>query len=281
MDLQALDARRYCLENRIRDLFGGDADTLSFEKKARSPHANVAPHDSTPLPVELDDLVRLHYLVRTRRVTTILEFGSGRSTLALADAIEHNRREFGDHVARHLRRSNPFELHSVDASRHWINVTRAQLPAHLRPRVTFHQSAVSMTTFNGRACTLYDRLPNICPDFIYLDAPDQYSVSGDVHGVSTAHPDRLPMSADILLLEPFLLPGTLIVVDGRTANARFLKHNLQGVWWYEHHIQEDVHTLELVEPPLGVYNERQIRFCLGDDWPGLLPLNVSRVTGAA
>ena len=33
------------------------------------------------------------------------------------------------------------------------------------------------------------------------------------------------MAADILAIEHFLVSGTLIVVDGRTANARFLKAN--------------------------------------------------------
>ena len=70
------------------------------------------------------------------------------------------------------------------------------------------------------------------------------------------------MSADLLLMEPFLLPGTLIVIDGRTANARFLKNNLQRDWEYHHHADEDIHTFELVEKPLGKLNAKQIDFCL-------------------
>ena len=58
-----------------------------------------------------------------------------------------------------------------------------------------------MGTFNGRACTYYDPLPNLCPDLIYLDGPDQFSASGDARGVSTNHKDRMPMSADILVFE--------------------------------------------------------------------------------
>ena len=38
------------------------------------------------------------------------------------------------------------------------------------------------------------------------------------------------MSADILVFEHFLQPGTLIVVDGRAANARFLKTNLEFIY---------------------------------------------------
>ena len=71
------------------------------------------------------------------------------------------------------------------------------------------------------------------------------------------------MSADILSIEHFLVPGTLIVTDGRTANARFLKTNLQRDWYYCHDQEADQHYFELVEEPLGIYNKRQIDFCLG------------------
>ena len=269
MESDGFDYHRYCVENRIDELFGIEVDATSFDAKVWPPYAKVDPENLVPSPPELGDLVRLHQLVRSRRVTTVLEFGVGMSTRVLAHALHQNRHEFGDFVAENLRRSNPFELHSVDASPQWIETCQRDFPTELLERVTFNQSDVAMASFNGRACTLYDQLPNICPDLIYLDGPDQYAASGDVQGISTRHADRLPMSADILVLEPFLLPGTFVLVDGRTANARFLKHNLQGGWRHEHRVKEDVHTFELVEPPLGVYNERQIRFCLGEDWRGL------------
>ena len=68
------------------------------------------------------------------------------------------------------------------------------------------------------------------------------------------------MAADILLFEPFLLPGTLIIVDGRTANARFLKNNLQREWDYCHLDAEDIHVFELIEAPLGKLNKKQMEF---------------------
>ena len=106
-------------------------------------------------------------------------------------------------------------------------------------------------------------MPNICPDFIYVDGPDQFSAKGFIRGVTTNHPDKLPMSGDLLAIEHFLLPGTLIVVDGRTANARFLKANLQRNWIYFHNKNADQHYFELNEDPLGIFNKRQIDFCLG------------------
>jgi hypothetical protein len=74
------------------------------------------------------------------------------------------------------------------------------------------------------------------------------------------------MSADILAIEHFLLPGTMILVDGRTANARFLASNFQRNWSYSHDVENDVHYFEMMEQPLGKYNKKQIEFCLGLDW---------------
>ncbi len=263
---EQLDIRRWCIDNALHDLldvpFDAHAD-LSMKQQHNLRDA-VDPQNKVPFAPEFDDLARLHYLARQRKVTTVLEIGSGKSTVVLADAMRRNQDEFGAYVHENLRRAHPFEVHSVDQSTEWIEICARGLPATLASFVHFLASPVAMTTWNGRACTLYRQLPNICPDLIYLDGPDQFNIAGDVHGISTRSADRLPMSADLLLLEPFLLPGTLIIVDGRTANARFLRNNFQRPWCYRHHMDEDVHTFELIEPPLGSINAQQIRFCLGD-----------------
>ncbi len=261
---EGLDYTRWCRENGISDLFGINLDSYGAidTKQPRTVYEAVDPKNLTPYPPELDDLTRLHYLTRTRRVTTILEFGSGKSTAVFAHALSQNESDFGDFVTKNLRRGNPFELHSVDINHEWVETCQKNVPGNLQPYVHFTVCDVDMTTFNGRACTMYAAIPNICPDLIYLDGPDQHCAKGDIRGISTRNVDRLPMSADILVMEPFLLPGTLIVVDGRTANARFLSNNLQRKWEYLHHEKEDIHTFELVEEPLGKINAKQILFCL-------------------
>ncbi|MEK9184023.1 MAG: hypothetical protein AAB890_03040 [Patescibacteria group bacterium] len=259
-----LDYKKWCLDNRIYELFAIDKSSYGDieKKRKKSIYGSVDPKNTIPLPAELDDLIRLHFLVRSRKVTTILEFGVGKSTLVFADALKKNKEEFGEFVKNNLRRANPFEIHSVDNGKKWINECKKSFPAKLLDFTHFHLSEAEMTTFNGRACTMYKKLPNICPDLIYLDGPDQFSVKNDIRGISTRSPDRLPMSADILLFEPFLLPGALILIDGRTANVRFLKNNLQRNWKYNHFVKEDLHTFELIEEPLGKINARQISFCL-------------------
>jgi len=262
-----LNYKKWCLDNKINELFNIDIGIYGdVEKKIKkSLYKGVDQKNTIPLPAELDDLIRLHFLTRSRKVTTILEFGVGKSTLVFADALRKNKEEFGEFVIDNLRRANPFEVHSIDSSKKWINECKRFLTPRLLDFAHFYFSEVEMTTFNGRACTMYKKLPNICPDLIYLDGPDQFSVMNDIRGISTRSLDRLPMSADILLFEPFLLPGTLIVIDGRTANARFLKNNLQRNWEYNYFVKEDIHTFELIEKPLGKFNARQLRFCLGNN----------------
>ena len=227
------------------------------KKRVKNQFESVDVNSKIPFPAELDDLIRLHFLVISRKVTTILEFGVGKSTKVFDHALNINKTNYNSYVTSNLRRSNKFECHSVDTSRKWIKKTKEQF---LTKHVQYHHTKCDVSTFNGRICTMYKKLPNICPDFIYLDAPDQYSPNGNVRGISTRHPDRLPMAGDLLAIEHFLLPGTLIAVDGRTANARFLRANFQRSWSYQYFKNFDQHFFELDESPLGVWNDRQIKF---------------------
>lgn len=208
------------------------------------------PADPSALPPDINDLVRLHRLVRERPCVTVLEFGIGCSTIALAHAMDHNEAEHGDLMrARITRNSNLFQVFSVDANERWIEHTRGRVPSHLADRVHLTHSAVSATTFAGRLCHTYDRLPDVVPDLIYLDGPDPADVAGSVGGLTFSCPERTVMAADILVMEPTLLPGTVIVVDGRESNTRFLTRNLQRPISLT--VDGDASIIELIEPRLG------------------------------
>lgn len=231
----------------------------SISQKVNSDTWNtVSPSYTDPYQVELDDLIRLHYLVTSRKVTTILEFGVGVSTFVLNHALVENEKRYSSFVSANLRRSNSFELHSVDTHRKWIHHVARNYDLQ---NTKLYKANCRMGTFQGQICTYFDEIPNICPDLIYLDGPHQFSIRGrGVRGISTKHLDRVPMAADILGIEWFLLPGTLIIVDGRTTNARFLKNNLQRNWRYTENSNFDQHFLELIEPPVGALNKRQLLF---------------------
>ena len=237
---------------------------VSLRKKAeKKPYFSVDPEMKEAFPAELDDLIRLHYLVTSRKVSTILEFGVGKSTVAFDDALIGNKRKYEDYLTANLRRTNPFECHSVDNNPDWIEYCMNSAETE---HVTYVHADCEVSTFSGRICTYFDPLPNICPDLIYVDGPDQFSPQGSVRGISTRHPDGPPKIGDLLSLEHFLLPGTLIVVDGRSANARFMKSNFQRNWSYDYFAEYDQHFFELLEEPLGIFNKRQIDFSLGENF---------------
>ena len=213
---------------------------------------------------ELDDLVRLHQLVRKRKAFTVLEFGSGYSTVVLADAIAKNKKDFEKLKKKpDIRNTVKFQVISIETSSKWLQVVKKYLPKHLKKFVKYHQSNVHISTFNDRLCHYYDKLPNIIPDFIYVDGPYQLSVNGSKNGLNFRISDRTPNMADLLLMEPSFLPGTFMVFDGRTNNARFIKNNLQRKWKYKHNFKDDIHYFDLIEPPLGRFNKTQLEYCLG------------------
>lgn len=253
----------YADANDFRRLIGDYTD----RRAPLAADASVDEQNKTPLPADIGDLCRLHRLVRSRKVTTVLEFGVGFSSVVLADAMRRNRDEFAERIeASTLRRNNPFEVHSLDANAEFSALWRDRTAREFEGLLHFHESACHMGKFQGRICHFYDSLPDICPDFIYLDAPSQWDVEGDVRGVSTRHKDRVPIAADLLAIEYFLLPGTLILVDGRGMNARFLRDHFKRNWHYRHDRDGDVHLFELVEPPIGDRNRAQLLFCLGQEW---------------
>ena len=130
----------------------------------------------------------------------------------------------------------------------------------LRNKINFQFSDVIMSSFNKRIVTEYKKLPLCNPDFIYLDGPNQFKVKGDINGISTRHNDMMPMVCDILKFEYFLTPGTIIVTDGRAANAKFLKDNFKRNWTYKSDVSQDQHIFYLNDPCLGKYNRLQLEF---------------------
>ena len=208
-----------------------------------------------PFPPIIEDLARLHRLIRKRKAFTVLEFGSGLSTIVMADALSKNKADFlGLQEKPVLRNRFMFQIFSVESDKKWIEYSQSNFPNHLLEHVNFHYSEIKIDTFNGRICHFYDNLPDIVPDFIYLDGPNPKDVKGSVNGITFQCDERTVMAADILLMESILLPGTFILIDGRTNNARFLNNNLQRNFEMSWDKDGDVTCFELKEERLGKYN---------------------------
>jgi hypothetical protein len=227
---------------------------------------SVVPFDEKPYEPVYSDLCRLHYLALSRKFINVLEFGSGFSTVVIADALRLLSTHFGEWVDKSIRCERPFHIYAVEEEQRFLEITMHRLSDGLEKFATILRSSVELITHDNRIATLYSKLPNISPDFIYLDGPCQFGSTAELNGFSLNSIVRMPMSADILRFEFFLEPGTLILVDGRTQNARFLKSYLKRDWNYQHDPIGDIHYFELQESALGPYNQRKMDFCLDGKW---------------
>ena len=207
------------------------------------------------IPPQIRDLSRLHALIRQNHSFTVLEFGVGYSTVVIADALAKNKADFERLPnKRKLGGSKSFMGYCVDTDKIWIKRCKAITPDNLATHINIIHSEVTVGTFNGKLCHYYDSLPNIVPDFVYLDGPDPATVKGQINGMDFATTERTVMAADLLLMEPTLLPGAVILIDGRTNNARFLERNFQRPFLREWDAEEDYTLLTLDEPRLGPKN---------------------------
>ena len=258
--LNTLDYKDYFYKNGLDALFK-KKDIIFKEKNYKFDYI-FKNNNKKAYPPELFDLIRLHYLVRLRKVTTILELGVGYSTLIMSHALNMNKKDHKKFVSENLRRGNAFEIHSVDTSRRFLKESIKRIPNNLKNFINSYFSEAEMTLFNGQICANLKKLPNICPDFIYVDGPSFMHVKGQKNGIHTRHIDRTIISCDLMKIESFFLPGTLIVWDGLTSYARFVQSNFKRKWKFKHLDNLDISIAEQIEKPLGVYNKQQIKFCL-------------------
>ncbi|MDA9710655.1 hypothetical protein N9U27_03865 [Candidatus Pelagibacter sp.] len=221
---------------------------------------------SEPYMPELTDLYRLYQFIIMNKRITIFEFGSGWSSLIFNLALKELKDKFNNEV-KFLRRNNPFEIFILENEKKFLNITKKRINEFNKNQkiknpinIKYTHSEVEMTTFKHKICTQYKKLPLCNPDFIYLDGPDQFKIKGNINGISIRHKDMMPMVCDILKLEYFFTPGTIIVCDGRAANAKFLKDNFQRRWKYVRDQKNDQHIFCLQDQVLGKYNQLQIKF---------------------
>lgn len=212
-------------------------------------------------PPEYDDLYTLYSFVREKSIVSILEIGGGWSTLAFALAIDENKKSFGSPYLKRVRHPNPFKILSLDASLEWSEVAKRRLVDTDSSIVDFRVSSSSIIEFGGSGgpvCSLIDSLPYFAADLVYLDGPDSDQVSGEIRSHTFVQPHSVPMSADLLALEPHFWPGSYIMTDGRFANAQFLRTHFRRNWEFLSDPFADRCIFRLAEPELGPVNREHL-----------------------
>ena len=228
------------------------------KSKVKDHLRTVSKIESKPFIAESSDLCRLHWTVLSGKIINTLEFGSGFSTVFIADAKFILNFYFKD--LKNMRYEKMFHVYSVEEDKNYLKITKKRIPDYLKKYVTLSHDKIDIITYKERFASKYRNLPNISPDLIYLDAPSIYFTKKFFKGFSFLPINRVPMSADILFIEYFLEPGTKIIVDGRTANANFLKDHFNRNWKYRHDLKGDCHYFKLVDSPWGKYNIDKLKF---------------------
>jgi len=220
---------------------------------------------SKPYFAELNDLYRLRKFIIENKRTTILEFGTGWSTLVILSAIIELEKKYS-HKNSKLRKKDKFKVFVVDNEKKFFNISKKRIFKYkkkiknFKNNINFLFSDVQFEKINNQFCNLYKKIPVCNPDFIYLDGPNLFNIKKSINNFTNRHHDMMPMVANILNIEPFLIPGTIILSDGRTANMVFLKNNLKRNWIYINDKKNDQNILYLDEKPLGRINSDFLKF---------------------
>lgn len=215
----------------------------------------------TVFEAECPDLTRLYSIIRMRKIITVLEFGSGKSTKVIAAALKKNKKYHYKEIAL-IRRNKPFHIYSLESEKKYANeVIRSCKKDGLDKYVTVKFIKAEQTFFNGMVCGKYKKIPSVCPDLIYVDGPMPMSYKkSNKQYLDMNCRDITPITCDLLIIEPILLPGTIVIFDGGTNNARFNKRNLQRNWLSHECLDSDYTILILDEPPLGIHHKNQLLF---------------------
>jgi hypothetical protein len=112
--------------------------------------------DAEALPQDAADLRHLYEAVTRQRPERVIEFGSGQSTIFIAQALH-------DIGAGHLW--------TLDADAHWLANSKRSLPHHLRRFVTFVHSPAIVHKDYGVPAFRYSVVPPGEWDFVLVDGP--------------------------------------------------------------------------------------------------------------
>lgn len=209
--------------------------------------------------LRLDRLEFLKKLIQEKKRLRVIEFGTGISTLVIAKCLQLNKIKY-ENIVKKFREKN-FICHTIDNNKKFLNYTKKNiLTLGLTKFCKINFVDLIMQNYSGYIVSGCNYLPNINPDLILLDGPDQSLIKGSCQNINFSNTSFTPIQVDILKMEPYLIPGTIILIDGRTNNALFLKKKLYRKWKYKYFKKIDQHLFELADPVLGNYNKSVLKF---------------------
>jgi hypothetical protein len=151
------------------------------------------------IPPDWCDLRFLYEQTLARKPRSVVEFGSGCSTVVIAQALVGNGRG---------------HLYSIESDEHWAEVTASYLASEHRQVCSIHHCPIIEENGPRGAALRYTSVPKVEADFVYVDGPE----------LSEAY----PVSSDPLDMQ--LSANCFVVIDGRKPTFNFLRRNLGPEW---------------------------------------------------
>lgn len=183
------------------------------------------------------DVVNLHKTIISNQCKKVVEFGCGVSTIIMAHAMSINNKKYN------IRG----KVHAVEAHPKWADIVRNKLiEIGYEDYAEIIQSTPRLTKLGGQICHIFDKLPDVRPDVIYLDGPAPRDVEGNINGI-TMKGLSFVVAADPLLYEYSFYPGFQMIVDGRYNNVEFLKNNFKRKYSIKRDFVRDITTFYLVK----------------------------------
>ena len=195
----------------------GDGLLPHMLRVAADPEAHAAAKaqmeaQSKPLPPDSKALATLRQIVAEMRPKLVMEFGSGHSTVAIAEAMKG----IGPVI-------------SYEQSEHWYRNTLSMLDG--RPCNLYRRDAKPVK-YMGWPGWSFDTEPyqTAAPDLIYLDGPELTAMR--------------PFADNVLRIEGFMKPGARLVIDKRVAQCALHELLTKRRWAKSHAGDLTVYTLE-------------------------------------
>lgn len=116
-------------------------------------------------------LYMIHKLIKEKELTTVIEFGSGWTTLIAIDSL--------------IKNNEKCQLIVFEHDKKWLNETKKIIPKSYLKKIRFINEKPNLVNFNNMYCLEYKKLPNISPDLIIVDGPNTNDFYGKINGLTT------------------------------------------------------------------------------------------------
>ncbi len=105
---------------------------------------------SLPYKPDFRDLAYLSYMILVGKRRTVLELGTGFSTLIVAESMHRVFSEKDKIFLKDIRVRDPYSISTVDDEAKYIRISKNRIPLNYRKHVRFHKSSAKIRLFNSR-----------------------------------------------------------------------------------------------------------------------------------